>query len=681
MSLRAILMGFLFAMLVAMGGHFNDVYMQQTFMVGNFFPISVIGFLVVLVLIVSPLLYWIRPRWKLRVGELAVIVALPMAVCVVPGSGLLRTLTPVLAMPKHYEKMTPSWQKSEVLSYVPDNLLVRAEDKSEEEDVLGGFLQGKGSADRHIGFRDIPWKAWMPALSAWIPLFLVLMVGFVGLSLVLHRQWTTHEHLVYPVAEFVQLLTGKDGGRAYPALLRDRLFWYGFVSVLVIHVVNGLHAWFPTFIEIPHRIDLIPLKELFPRLARAPGAHGLFVSHIFFSVVAFSFFLPSDITLSLGLTNLVGGFFSLLLITYGVSVTSVLLGAGEVQGLIFGAYVGLFALIVFSGRKYYGRVLLAAFGKLQKDTSLESSAVWGCRVCLLASVLGTVLLMRMGLASPVAIMMVLLMTLMFVAMSRMCAETGLFFIQPYWYPAGILLGLFGTAALGPQMLAVAVLSCLVICIDQREALMPYIVNALRIAENARVKRGRLAVAMSFTFVTGLVVGLVVVLWLQYDRGVGMSDRWAVRSVPTLGFRFVDSEIQKIMADGLLGQAKAAEGLQRFGLIRPNKSFTAFLLTGFLLFSSCAFLRIRFPKWPLHPVLFLVWFTYPLREISTSFFIGWAVKSLVVKFGGGNTYQRVKPLMVGLIAGDLTGGLTFMIVGAVYYFVTGFPPQQFSIFPG
>jgi len=144
---------------------------------------------------------------------------------------------------------------------------------------------------------------------------------------------------------------------------------------------------------------------------------------------------------------------------------------------------------------------------------------------------------------------------------------------------------------------------------------------------------------------------------------------------------VDSEIQKLKADGMLEQAKEATGIDRLRLAHPNRKFIGFLAAGFVLFAGCAVLRLRFPKWPLHPILFLVWFTYPLRKIGTSFFIGWVVKSLVVKFGGGSTYQKVKPLMIGLIAGDLTGGLVFMIVGSVYYFVTGFPPEKFSTFPG
>lgn len=679
MSARSILIGFLFAMLVAMGGYFNDFYMQQTFMVGNFLPISVIGFLIFLVLVISPLLYWIRPRFKLRVGELAVIVALPMAVCVVPSSGFLRTFTPILTMPKHYEQMTPSWQKNKVLSYVPGNLMAVGEEENEE--VLGNFLQGKGTATQHIGLGDIPWKAWLPPLTAWVPLFLVLMLCLIGLSLVLHRQWTTHEHLVYPVAEFVHLLTSKGEGRPYPAAVCSRLFWVAFVPVLIVHITNGLHAWHPTFIEIPYRIDLQPLKELFPQLAAAHGANRLFLSQIWISVVAFAFFLPSDITLSLGLSHFFGTLCAMLLVTYGVTVTWNVMGDGEIQGILAGAYAGLVMLILYSGRAYFSRVLLAAFGKQLKGVRLESSAVWGCRVFIVAGVLTVVLMTRMTIPWPFAIVMTVALVSVFTAVSRMCAETGLFFIQPTWLIMGVLVGLFGAPAIGPEMLAVGLLLCVVISLDAREAMMPYIVNALRIAENAGVKRGRLAVAMSGTLIIGLIAGLITVLWLQYDRGVSLNDSWGTRGVPRETFQYIDTQVQELKADGILEQVESATWVQRLRFIRPNKSFTMFLVTGFVLFSVCAFLRLRFPKWPFHPILFLTWFTYPLMCISTSFLIGWAVKSLVVKFGGGNTYQRVKPLMIGLIAGDLTGGLIFMIAGAVYYFITGFPPAKFSIFPG
>jgi len=681
MTWRAVLIGFIAAMLIAMGGYFNDIYMRQSAIVGNFLPISIVGGLLVFVLVVSPLLWLIRRRWRFSAAELAVMLALPFAVCVVPSAGFMRSFGPILALSPHYESLTPSWQKNEVLSFVPDGLLVREQKDSDE--LLGPYLAGKGTETQHIGLRDVPWHGWLPALSRWLPLFLALMFALIGLSLVVHRQWSTHEHLVYPVAEFIKLVTGNgDAGgmdRAYPPIIRNRLFWGGLAPVLVVHIVNGIHQWFPRFIRIPHEINARPLQELFPTLASAHGGGSLFFSRIIFSFVAFAYFLPSDITLSLGLANLAGVLFSAALLTYGVSATYTWVGPGELQGMLFGAYLALTILTIYSGRAYYLRLLRSTF-RTRTEHALDRSAVWGLRAFLLMSGLALVLMRRMGLGPMLSLLTLGLFVVTFLPMSRICAETGLFFIQPSWQAVAVLLGLFGAGALGPRMLTIVMLMCLVISIDPRAAMMPFITNALKVAENAKVRLGALALLMTLTLGIGLVAGTVTVLWQQYDRGVGLADRWASRSVPTMGFNLVDSEIQNLKADGRFEQAVTASGfLEKLRLVKPRKRFVTFALCGAALFAGCAVLRLRFAWWKLHPILFLVWFTMPVQRYSSSWFIGWIIKSLVVRFGGGETYHKLKPVMVGLIAGDLLGGLIFMVVGSVYYLVTGYPPERFMTF--
>lgn len=681
MSLRAVVMGGLFALFVAIAGHFNDVYMGQTYLVGNLFPISVIGFLVILVLGVNPILRrlpWSRP---FSPAELVTIVALPLATCVIPGSGFLRTFTPSLLLPHHYLKMVPSWQQQNVMQYFPSHLLAQVTPQNEDR-VLAAFLQGLGKGGRHIGLGDIPWDAWLPPLTAWVPLFLVLMLGLIGLCLVFHRQWSAHEHLVYPVAEFVSVLTRSEAdSETSGSALRTRLFWGGLLPVLVIHIVNGLHAWYPNFIEIPHRIKIWPVSELFPRVPQTWGGWALFSSEIYFTVLAFSYFLPSDITLSLGLTNLVRTFFAAALMTYGVSSAYTWMGDGELQGLMFGAYVAVFLLIAFSGRAYYARVLVEALGGRSRDPRPPRSAVWGCRVCLLCLAIAAGLMLRLGLPWAATLFLIFALVLMFTAMTRICAETGLFFIQPSWQPAGVLLGLVGAPALGPRVVAIAALLCVVVSIDPREAMMPYIANALRMADHAGVRHGRLAAAMAAVLIVGVFAGLVMVLWLQYDRGVGLTDVWATTTVPQMPFSLVDGQLQKLKADGQLEASLTAGFAERFALIRPNRSFLVFTLLGFVLFSLCAVLRLRFSRWPLHPILFLVWYSYPALMFSTSFLFGWLLKTMVVRLGGGRAYQRGKPMMIGMVAGDLLGGLIFMVVGALYYAMTGFPPKRFGIFPG
>ena len=65
-----------------------------------------------------------------------------------------------------------------------------------------------------------------------------------------------------------------------------------------------------------------------------------------------------------------------------------------------------------------------------------------------------------------------------------------------------------------------------------------------------------------------------------------------------------------------------------------------------------------------------------------FLVGWAVKGLVVRFGGGKVYQQLKPLFVGIIAGEAAGRGRPIVFEIAYYFVTGETPgRDFGILVG
>ena len=91
-------------------------------------------------------------------------------------------------------------------------------------------------------------------------------------------------------------------------------------------------------------------------------------------------------------------------------------------------------------------------------------------------------------------------------------------------------------------------------------------------------------------------------------------------------------------------------------------------------------RLRFPSFPLHPVMFLVWNTWMGNMFAWSLLAGWLIKIVVTKYGGHVIYQKVKPLMFGFIAGEIFGALVPVIIGALYYFITGDIPKNFSVFP-
>jgi hypothetical protein len=80
------------------------------------------------------------------------------------------------------------------------------------------------------------------------------------------------------------------------------------------------------------------------------------------------------------------------------------------------------------------------------------------------------------------------------------------------------------------------------------------------------------------------------------------------------------------------------------------------------------------------VLFLVAGTWPLANFGPSFLLGWMIKVAITRLGGGARYRQFRPLMIGAVGGDLLGGLLWMVIGAIYYGLTGLQPKSYIIFP-
>ena len=48
----------------------------------------------------------------------------------------------------------------------------------------------------------------------------------------------------------------------------------------------------------------------------------------------------------------------------------------------------------------------------------------------------------------------------------------------------------------------------------------------------------------------------------------------------------------------------------------------------------------------------------------SYLIGWALKSLVMRYGSRDAYRRARPFFLGLILGEYTTALAWVVVSAV-----------------
>lgn len=546
--------------------------------------------------------------------------------------------------------------------------------------VVDTLLQGRSSHDR-LGFPELPWGAWWPTLRLWGLAALLLGASSLCLALIVHPQWSRQELLPYPIVRFIEETSERKPGSFLPEVAKNKLFWLGFGVLGFWHLVNGLHAWFPAVPEIPRNLDLWSLSQLFPNAVRVSGQYGWFGPAFYLSVAAFAFFLPTSVSFSLGVSHLL--FFALgsVLLANGIPFDADHLGAKRSNLLRFGAYLGFAAIIAYTGSHYYKNVLAAALGRMRSEDT-PPYAVWAARALGVLVVLTCLTLGSSGLGWTFSVLFVLLSLLTFVVLTRVVTETGAFFVQTGWSPVGVLAAVLGFESLGPTTFILLALASVLLVLDPREALMPFLANGLELSERVgNVPIPKVVPWVSVMLLTGFGVAGAVTLYLQYNHSaIQAGNTWGTHQLPVIAFDALSRSVSESAAHGTLIEATGMTTAERFAAIRPAEGALFWLTLGLVLVLTTAAARLRLPWWPLHPVAFLVWDTYPIIMFGASFLLGWMIKAAVVGTTGARGYHAVRPLMIGVIAGELLSALLWMGVGASYFFATGQRPVTYSVFP-
>ncbi len=703
MTLRALVIGLLLGLGAAAFGYLNDWVLQQSYIASDLVPVSVYGGLVIGLLVINPLLWFVR-RVHLSGREWAVIASLALVGCVVPGPGMMWTFSQTLVRPNHFQRTNIAWKSKNLLGYArtpqgemeevqlsteegtrtiyrpedPETLqhvmLVVPESDQAYDRIVNGFSQGLRQTQGELISADrVPWSVWLTPLSFWLPLLGLGFVAGICLVLVIHRQWAYRERLRYPVADFASELIAGAEEHPLANILRNPRFWLGFAPVVVILGINGLQAWYPGSIAVPTSVDFRALAQKWPWLNRMPWRDQILNPPFFFAAIGFAYFVSTEVSFSLGISLVAWGFVHLALLEFGADMNQDYLAGGLHSFQLFGSYLGMALMIAYVGRKFYASVLSRAFFMPFGDP-VDRHVTWACRVALLCA-LGMVLLLVyvVNMDWLLAVLFVMLSGVAFLMTTRINVETGLFFIQPTWHAVGILAGLFGVAALGPNMLFMLALLAAVVTIDPRVAVMPLAANALRFSEAEGVRPARLSRWMILVVLLAMVIGVFSTLYVQYNYG-GTQHDWL--SMPgEMAMKMLDRNLSEF--PGVTSDDWVPFDLSRFN---PDPTFLWSAGAGLAVVLACSMLRLRYHWWPLHPIIFLVWGTFPMAMMAASFLLGCVIKVVVTKFGGGQTYHRNKPLFVGLVAGEFVAGIAWAVVNLIYYLNTGLEGKLFRVHP-
>lgn len=673
MSTRGVLLGLFGVALVSGVCYFNDEVIRQGMLVPHLMPVVVYGSLVLFLLIANPLLRKLRPQWVMSRAELATTVCLVLIACSIASWGLVQFMPTSTMMPNYFNKLNPGWQAQNVIETAPPRMLVKVTEENEDE-VLNAYVSGMGQGRERIHFlHDVPWHAWMPTLAFWVPLMICLLLATSALAIVFHRQWVQHEQLPYPISVFAHSLL-PDTGQAMGGVFRQRGFWIGALLLFAIHMNNYLCRFWPNvLIPVQLWLDFTPLNSMVPTIIRGQGAM-LLRPTLYFAVIALAYFIPTDVSFSMGTIPIIFCYILGTFAGYGIMLRQGDHLSVKIEAFLFtGGYFGILLMVLYTGRHYYLNVLRRSLG-LGSLEKIEPHVVWAMRIFLAAILAFVVQLSLAGLAWPIALLYTGIAMMIFIVVSRTIAETGAFHIGSEIFPGAIIMGVFGAAALGPRTIITMFLLSAVLLGAPGWSTMPFLVQGLKLADMSEVRIGRIAKWVFLALGLSLLISLPATIYWQYNQGVP-GGGWP-RSLSSFPFQNLVTTKHQLAAQGILAEAEAVSGWGHFRAMRPTGPaiFAFFLATALAL--GIGFGRLRFRNWPFHPVVFVFLGGHQAKMMGPSFLIGWVVKVMVSKYGGARVYQALKPFMFGVLAGEMVARLIPMIVGAIIYLVTGENPSRY-----
>ena len=513
-------------------------------------------------------------------------------------------------------------------------------DPTGQQPVTKSFYQGLRWGE------SIPWGAWIVPLAAWLVLALLLFFAYFCFTAILRRQWVDRERLAFPLVQLPAEIVRTDPVPSFSsAFFRRPLMWAGFALPFVVHSINSLHFYFPTFPQIPLQHSLNQYLRTYPW-----NQVGYFNIWAHFSVIGFSFLLPADLSLSLWVFFLLARLQNVIAASRNMQIEYM----ASYPVPTFQAYEMLGGFLVLAGvmlwlarphlREVWASALRGHDARDVKDANEPLSyrmAVFGlagatlgmCAWCWLA-----------GMSFFLPLISICILYVVAIVLSRMVAEGGLLFIQAPFQPTSLIAGAIGTAALGPANLVVLSFLERALIFDLRGFLMPSLLDAYRLSDTASLSRRRLMVALLVSVVVASVVSCVVVLALNYRYGGINMQPWFLTVSPQQPFNAAAAALRNPRPPQLQYWPYAAGGVG----------------TTLLLY----YMRVQFPWWPLHPIGYVMGPSWPMIQLWFSIAVGWLLKSTLLRWGGMRAYQQARPFFLGLVLGEYSAALFWLLVDLV-----------------
>lgn len=177
--------------------------------------------------------------------------------------------------------------------------------------------------------------------------------------------------------------------------------------------------------------------------------------------------------------------------------------------------------------------------------------------------------------------------------------------------------------------------------DMRAFLMPSFMQAFKLAQGRRIEMRKLLVLISVVILIGLGMSLWMNVRLGYEYGGLQLNRWVASGGPKAAAAYSSTLISS----------------------PPQVSLGNWFWLGIGIVETMglSWARSQFLCFPLHPIGLLMCLTYPMGKMWFSIFLGWLAKTLISKFIGNESEQKLIPFFLGIVLGSVMMMLFWLVI--------------------
>jgi len=625
---RAVVLGALLSALLAVGLPYGGLVVKGSRLGLSTATPAAFFLFFVLMLLIQPVLRALGPRWVLRRGELLTVYVMMIVATTLP-TRRVAVLLGMIAGSAYWANLENQWQRL-IWPNITPGLAI-----TDREGVRLFYEEGRG-------FEAMDWSLWLGPLLRWGMFLLAFHLVIICMMVIIRRQWVENEKLAYPVTVVpLAMMEEPEKGRWLGPFFRSRLMWIGFAIPFLVGTMNSFHFRYP---------------QLVPQIQTSFGHAFLFhrstwISfRLCFLLIGLAYFIEKRLLFSLMVFCLVTRVARGFMIYLGVSKAASLgnwtdgLAGGVFAYQMMGAIMVCVGMRVWTARHHLANVVR---GALRPSAVSDADEIVSYRWAMIGLLVGLAVmwgwLCWSGLSWWVAPIVIAAAFMIFIALTRLVVEGGMTTLTPVIVPAGFVISTIGSRALGPS--GVVALGYTYVWVGGLLMyMMAPVANALKLGSEARSRVRGLFWAMGLAIVISLTVSVMFVLYMGYrDGALNLHYQY---------FNWFSKKPGQFA--GELLQRPAGPYLQAWPMMG----------LGALIMWLLTIAYYRFPWWPLHPLGFVPAASSIMNASWLSLAIPWAIKALVLRYGGPRLYRRTRPFFSGIILGTVAVGGFWVIVDAL-----------------